>query len=83
MINQSPELIRFNKRLDELVDNVMKQQVASENFRREYVKATNLYRRIASYDVELAQDVFVSTLMFAYTFAVGVTDKIYAKGKVA
>ena len=79
MINQNPELVRFNKRLDELVDNVLKQDVASAEFRREYVKATNLYRRIATYDVELAWDVFSSTLMFAYTFAVGVTDKIYKR----
>jgi len=54
MINQNPELVRFNKRLDELVDNVMKQDVASADFRREYVEATNLYRRIAAYDVEMA-----------------------------
>ena len=76
MINQNPELVRFNKRLDELVDNVMKQDVASADFRRQYVKATNLYRRIAAYDVQLAQEVFASTLVFAYTFAVGVTTKI-------
>jgi len=79
MINQNPELIRFNKRLDELVDNVIRQEVASADFRREYIKATNLCRRLANYDVELAWDVFSSTLMFAYTFAVGVTDKIYQR----
>ena len=79
MSNQDPELVRFNRRLDELVDNIMKQGVGSSDFRREYVKATNLYRRIAAYDVELAREVLASTLIFAYTFAVGVTDRIFAK----
>jgi hypothetical protein len=69
----------FNRRLDELVENVMNHKDFSPEFTREYVKATNLYRQVAEYDVKLAQELFISTLMFAYHFATDVTKRAFSK----
>jgi hypothetical protein len=69
--------VGFNRRLDELVENVLRQDDISSEFTREYVKATNLCRRVAEYDVQLAQELFFSTVMFAYYFAIGVTKKAF------
>ncbi len=74
---QKTELDRFNRRMDELVSHVIRNDVGSPEFRTEYLKAVNLYKRVAQYDVELAWELLPSTMMFAYTFAIGVTSKIF------
>ena len=79
MINQRSDVARFNRRLDELVDNVMNHKDFSPEFTREYVKATNLHRQVAEYDVRLAQELFISTLMFAYHFATDATKRAFGK----
>lgn len=60
---------RRREQLDSSFETRLSQSLGRVDFRREYVKAINVYRRIATYDVRLAKEVFVSTLMFAYTFA--------------
>jgi hypothetical protein len=70
MINQRSEITRFNRKLDGMVENVMNHNDFEPEFTREYVEATNLYRRVAEYDVQLAQELLSSTLLFAYYFAV-------------
>jgi len=67
---------RFNPRMDELVAHVTREDLLTPEFREQYVKATSLYRRVAEYDVDLAWDLFVSTMVFSYTFGVAVTLKI-------
>jgi hypothetical protein len=75
MANQSSDLTRFNKRMDELVENVVSTNLISPEFRREYVKATSLLRRVAQYDTQLAYDLYVSIAMFSYAFGIGVIEK--------
>ena len=53
----------------------MTNNLGTPEFRAEYVKATNLYRQVAVYDVGLASDLFVSTLMFSYHLALDVCNK--------
>jgi len=43
--------------MDEVVQNVLKQILLTPLFRTEYVKAMNLYKRIAKYDIQLPRDV--------------------------
>ncbi|MDV3277114.1 MAG: hypothetical protein LYZ69_01435 [Nitrososphaerales archaeon] len=69
--------IAFDRRVDGLVSNVMKQDLLSPEFRTEYVKATSLFKRVAEFDPGLASELFFSAMMLSYTFAVGVTDKIF------
>ena len=76
MAEQKADLVRFNRRLDELVDNVMGSNLGTAEFRAEYVKATNLYRRVAVYDVGLASDLFLSALMFSYHFKLDICNKV-------
>jgi len=40
------------------------------------VKAATLYKRVAEYDVELASELLPNTMMFAYTFAMGIIGKV-------
>ena len=75
-MSNTTDRTRFNHRMDELVAHVIREDVLTPEFREQYVKATGLYRRVAEYDVDLAWDLFVSTMMFSYTFGVGVTSKI-------
>ena len=77
MISQKTESTRFNRRLDELVENVMNHKDFSPEFTREYVKATNLYRRVAEYDVNLAEELLISAWMYSYYFAIGITNKVF------
>jgi hypothetical protein len=58
--------------MDALVENVVSTNLISPEFRKEYIKATNLLRRVAQYDTQLAYDLYVSMTMFSYTFGVGV-----------
>ena len=75
-MNQKTNLVRFNEEMDELVANVISNNLGTPEFRTEYVKAANLYKRVAEYDVELASELLPSTMMFAYTFALGIIDKV-------
>jgi hypothetical protein len=79
MEQQKQNQAQFSKKMDQLVQNVISQNVGTPEFRAEYVKATNLYRRVAEYDVQLAQELLLSTFMFAYTFAIGTTEKIFRR----
>jgi hypothetical protein len=72
MASQTDDLTRFNKWMDALVENVVSTNLISPEFRKEYIKATNLLRRVAQYDTQLAYDLYVSMTMFSYTFGVGV-----------
>ena len=75
-MNQKTNLVRFNQEMDELVANLISNNLGTPEFRTEYVKATNLYKRVAEYDVELASELLPNTMMFAYTFAVGIVNKV-------
>jgi len=55
-MNQKTNLVRFDQKMDELLANVIGQNLGTPEFRTEYVKATNLYKRVAEYDVELASE---------------------------
>jgi hypothetical protein len=74
MDNQSDDLTRFNKWMDELVENVVSTNLNSPEFRKEYIKATNLLRRVAEYDTQLASELYVSMTRFSYTFGIGVVN---------
>ena len=69
---QSAELTRFNKRIDELVENVISRDLVSPEFRREYVRAVSLLRQVAEYDTQLAAELLVSMAVVSYTFGIGV-----------
>jgi len=77
MSNQKPDLVRFNSRMDELVENVISGNLLTPEFRTEYIKAVGLYRRVAEYDTQLAGELFISTAMFSYRFAVGVIAEVF------
>ena len=74
MSNHTTELARFNRRMDERVEKVVSTNLTSPEFRREYIKATNLLRQVAQYDTQLAYDLYVSIAMFSYTFGIGVIN---------
>lgn len=71
--------VRFGRWVGELVANVTARNLLTQEFRAEYVKAANPYKRVAEYDPDLASELFFSAMMLSYTFAVGVTKKIFAK----
>ncbi|MGP8125135.1 MAG: hypothetical protein ACLQEQ_04600 [Nitrososphaerales archaeon] len=77
MSNQRPDLVRFNRRMDELIENVVGQNLLTPEFRAQYVKAVGLYRRVAESDTELAWDLFVSTAMYSYSFFEGLIEKVF------
>ncbi len=64
-------LAEFNQRMEEQAQRVVRDNVGTPEFRAEYVKSTNLYKRVAKYDVDLAGELFVSTVIFCYTFGIG------------
>jgi hypothetical protein len=63
MTKNLTELDKFNRRMDELVENVISRNLVSPEYRAEYVKAAGLYRRVAEYDPRLAQEFLLSTTM--------------------
>jgi hypothetical protein len=77
MSEQNPMRARFNSGMDRLVENVVKQNLGTSEYRAEYVKMTGLLRRVADYDPELAADLFTSAMMLSYFFCLGVQEKIY------
>ena len=76
---KTPDQISFNKRMDELIQNVLSQNLLTPEFRAEYVKAMNLYRRVAEYDTQLAWDILDSTFMYCCTFSLGIIEKFGKK----
>jgi hypothetical protein len=75
MASQSTDLTRFNRRMDQLVENVVSTNSLTPEFRKEYIRTTNLLRRVAEYDSDLACELFVSIAMFSYTLGAGVINK--------
>ena len=55
----------------------MSNDLLTPEFRREYIKATKLYRRVAEYDTDLANDIMVSTFLISYEFIKGVVKEIF------
>jgi hypothetical protein len=81
MSYQETERIRFNQWIDELVGNVISRNLGTAEFRAEYVKAANLYKRVAEFDPKLASDLWLSTMMVSYTFALGIARDLVKLGK--
>ena len=79
MTNQELDKIRFNARMDSLVENVIARNLLSPEFRAEYVKAADLYRRVADHDARLASEILFSSMMLCYHFAVASTAKVFEK----
>jgi hypothetical protein len=73
MFDLQTERLRFNRRADELVRNVISQDVGTPEFRAEHVKMCDLLRRVAEHDPALARELLISVFMFSYTFAIGAT----------
>ncbi len=72
MDNQSNDLIRFNRWMDELVENAASRDAISPEFRKELIRATNLLRQVAEHDTQLAREIWVSFAMVSYTFSTGI-----------
>jgi len=66
--------------MDELAQNVASRNLGTPEFRVEYIKATNLYKKVAQFDVDLAGELFINTVMFCYTFGIGVLREHSANG---
>jgi hypothetical protein len=77
MGNQSNDLTRFNRWMDELAENAVSRDAISPEYSREFVRATNLFRRVAEYDIPLAREMWVSLAMVSYTFSSGMVKKMF------
>ena len=66
---------RFDRWLDDIVENVVGSNETSPQLRTEFVKWANLLRRVAEYDIELAADVHIGAIMLAYTLGISIIGK--------
>ena len=73
---RNDDVTRFNKRIEELIENIPSQNLLTPQFRTEYVRVMNLYKKVADYDTQLARDILESTFMFTYAFAAGCLEEI-------
>ena len=72
---QKARRARFDRWLDGIVENVVGSNDASPQLRTEFVEWANLLRRVAEYDIELAGDVHIGSIMLDYTLGISIIEK--------
>ncbi len=66
MTLDTSERVRFNIYLDGVLSNMYDRDLFSQDFRKQFSKMVSLYRRIAEYDVKLAQEVSIEAMILVH-----------------